>query len=319
MTNRAKAKAKASSRKSRKPRKATKSPRRRNPLPQLPSPTEPGAQKLARRSSGRLQTAPPSSLSEDSIRRVLELTHPEALGGLTYSELAKATSVSTTLQETAVGGAANFTVRMGAKDPLESLAATQALLAHARVTHLSNLLVQQTEAAALAVISEAAERAAGTFARLMRAIAEYRRPTSSSATVSIGQANLARQQVIQNIQKQELQEKNDDDRTKIASRGAAVTAEILSADAERTGVAADRHPTNAPVEEEHRTSNAGRKSPSQDERAKTRRALRGSRRPQATDEGNDSKTARPRGGPQRTMKTRASNKSWVGGRKPTKK
>jgi hypothetical protein len=298
------ARSKTPSRKIRKLRKPTISPRRRNPAPQLTSPAEPGAQKLARRSSGQLQ--PPSRRDQKSMSLILEKLHPELLGDLSYHFLSRAMSLTGEHLEAAVPSALSFQEQMQPKDGLERLALTQALLAHARAAWLTKLLTSQMSAQSLAIISEACERASGTFGRLMRAIAEYRRPPSSSATVSIGQANLAHQQVVQNIQKQELQGKNDDERTKITTKGAAVTAEVLSADAEGAGVAADLHPTNAPMEEEHRTSNAGRKSPSQDKRTKTRRALRRSRRPQATDEDNDSKTVRSRGGPRRTMKIGAS-------------
>ena len=273
---------------------------------------------LARRSSDQLQLPPSSKPNEDSKSRVLAKMHPELLGDVAYLYLSNKMSPIQELLEAAGPGALSLQEQMRPKDALERLALTQALLAHGRAAWLTKLLTRHTNAQSLAIISEACERAAGTFARLMRAIAEYRRPPNSSTTV-IGQANLAEQQVVQNIAKQELQEKNDDKRTKITTKGAAVTAEILPADAERAGVAADRHPTNAPVEEEHRTSNAGRKSQSQDECPKTRRAVCRSCRPQGTNEDNDSKTARPRGGPRRMMRTRASNKSWLGGRKPAKK
>ena len=313
------AKAKASSRKSGKPRKTAKSPRRRNPVPQLPSPIKPGAQKLVRRSSGQLQPPSPSRPDQDSMTQILENLHPQLLGNLSYCFLSKAMSLTGEPLEAAGPGAMNFAGQMQPKDPLEGLALTQALLADARSAWLAKLATTQRDAHALGIILQACEAASGTFVKLMRAIAEYRRPDGSTTTVSIGQANVAHQQVIQNIQKQELQEKNDDERTKITRREPAVTAEILSANSERAQVTASRHPTNTTMDEKHGPENAGRKGPSQHECPKTRRALRGGRCPQATDEDNDSKTARPRGGPQRTMKTRVSKKSRLGGRKPIKK
>jgi hypothetical protein len=48
----------------------------------------------------------------------------------------------------------------------------------------------------------------------MRALSDYRQPTKS-ANISIGQANVAGQQLVQNIQNQRLKEKYDE-QTKIA-------------------------------------------------------------------------------------------------------
>lgn len=106
--------------------------------------------------------------------------------------------------ELALAAILSFQKQMHPKDGLERLALSQILMAHARTAWLTKLLAAETEATTLAVISEAAERASGTFARLTRAIAEYRQPKTSHATVSIGQANLAGQEVIQKVERQEV-------------------------------------------------------------------------------------------------------------------
>ena len=104
-------------------------------------------------------------------------------------ELAESTALATlTFQE-----------EMCPRDALERLALSQMLLVHGRVAWLSKLLPAQADAGSLGVVSEACERALGSFLRLMRAFREYREPKNSSTTVSIGQANVAGQQVVQNL------------------------------------------------------------------------------------------------------------------------
>jgi hypothetical protein len=58
----------------------------------------------------------------------------------------------------------------------------------------------------------------------MRAIGKYRQPTNSGMAISIGQANLAQQQVVQNI-REVPQKKNVDERTRIRRNRTAARAE----------------------------------------------------------------------------------------------
>jgi hypothetical protein len=157
-------------------------------------------------------------------------------------------------------------------DALERLALSQLLLAHGRTAWLTKLLTDQSDAQSFGVISEACERATGSFVRLMRAFGEYRRPFSSGTSVSIGQANLAHQQVVQNFPKGEAGRKNGV-RTRIAHKGTAF-AEALSADDEGPKVIAECHPEQAALEEKHGASNPRGKGEKRGKPTKARSALR---------------------------------------------
>ncbi len=180
--------------------------------------------------------------------------HPDLVGDAAYLLVTDKMLLPEEMRDASTLGAASFHKQMRPTDPLERLALSQALLAHARAAWLTKLLTDQTDAQSLGVISEACERATGSFARLMRSFGEYRRPSSSGTRVSIGQANLAHQQVVQNFPKGEEKEKNGV-RTRIAHKGTAV-ADRLSADTEGPKVIAGFHPENAALEEKHGASNA---------------------------------------------------------------
>jgi len=87
--------------------------------------------------------------------------------------------------------------KVGPKDPLEEMLVVQALMAHSRVLHLSELANSQQELISIRVLNEYADRASNTFRRLMLALAEYRRPfPARGAKTSIGQANIAQNQIV---------------------------------------------------------------------------------------------------------------------------
>lgn len=89
--------------------------------------------------------------------------------------------------------------RVDPKDPLEEMLAVQALMAHTRVLHLSNLANSQTDLNSLRIVNEYADKASNTFRRLMLALGEYRRPTrGGTSTTTIGQANIGGQQMVVN-------------------------------------------------------------------------------------------------------------------------
>lgn len=89
--------------------------------------------------------------------------------------------------------------RMAPRDPLEEMLVVQALMAHARVLHLTDYANQQDRLEAVRIANEYADRASNTYRRLMLALAEYRKPprTGDSFT-AIRQANIAGQQVVTN-------------------------------------------------------------------------------------------------------------------------
>jgi hypothetical protein len=73
-------------------------------------------------------------------------------------------------------GQANFSLleEMQAQDPLERLVLSQLLLAHGRAVWLTNEMRTQSKVEMIPALSEAAERASGTVARLQRVFSEYR-------------------------------------------------------------------------------------------------------------------------------------------------
>lgn len=89
--------------------------------------------------------------------------------------------------------------RMAPRDPMEEMLIQQAVLAHARVLHLTEYANRQERLEAVKVAHEYADRASNTYRRLMLALAEYRRPPRvGDSFTSIRQANIAAQQVVQN-------------------------------------------------------------------------------------------------------------------------
>jgi len=89
--------------------------------------------------------------------------------------------------------------RMGPQDPLEEMLIQQAVLAHARVLHLTEYANRQERLEAVKVAHEYADRASNTYRRHMLALAEYRRPPRpGDSFTAIRQANIAGQQVVQN-------------------------------------------------------------------------------------------------------------------------
>jgi hypothetical protein len=156
-----------------------------------------------------------------------------------------------------------FHQEIATKDPLERMAYAQSLLAHARAAWLTKLLTEQTDAHALGIVSEACERAAGTFGRLTRAINEYRRPAGPATQVSISQGN---QVLVQNLMKVD----NHDEQS-----GIEVPAknEAVSFNAQGTALPAAGSPKDKTVAMEQRPQNGGRKSTGIAERVPSRREI----------------------------------------------
>ena len=89
--------------------------------------------------------------------------------------------------------------RMEPRDPLEEMLVSQAMCAHARVLHLTDLANHQTSLDGMKTVHEYADKASNTYRRLMLALAEYRRPPKAGDTyTAIRQANIAGQQVVMN-------------------------------------------------------------------------------------------------------------------------
>jgi hypothetical protein len=202
--------------------------------------------------------------------------HPDLLADVAYLNLASKISVEQL--ELALPAALIFQKQMRPRDALERLALTQVLMAHARTAWLTKVLVNQADPSHLAVISEATERTASTFARLMRAITDYRQPRTS---VSIGQANLAQQQIVQN---KVAREKENSKRTNFEVCRRAAPVQV---DARRAALSSGDRQANATLATEHRRKNPSRKKPLGNERDEARCAVSRGNRTTKDDERND--------------------------------
>ena len=191
---------------------------------------------------------------------------PDFLGTAAYLLVAEKMSLGPELLEAAGLGAISFQEHMQSKDGLERLAISQLLVTHGRVMWLSKLLTEQTSTKAITAISASIDSALSTFVRLIRALDEYRRPRAANTTVSIGQANVAGNQLVQNIQNQEVKPKYGN-QTKSAPDQAPINTEIVPANTKRIAVTPSDHQTDKAVDKKHGTKNRRRKGSGSDERA----------------------------------------------------
>jgi hypothetical protein len=252
----------------------------------MPAPKRCGSSAIVKRHTEQLQP----SLSERERSRILERAHPVMVGGLPYGLLAaRTTGGNHELCDLAAHAALTFIEEMHPKDGLERLALNQALLAHSRASWLTQLMTRQTDAVGLSAISEASERAANTLARLMRALREYREPKGPTVSIAqVGQANLGNGQLVQNLLKQEVSQKNNrDEQTRILSAGNAAEPKALLTVGQRLAVTSVQHPSNPALDEKYWAKNTGGKSPSRKQCAKARLTKRCNHRPTKTYNGND--------------------------------
>jgi hypothetical protein len=220
--------------------------------------------KLARRDGVQLPATTHKVTAQNYKTHMLAKMHPDIVGDSAYAGLSESISIPVELGEASWQAPLQFQQQMGAKDALERLAHTQILMAHARTAWLTKLATRQTDVKALAVILEACDRASSTFVKLMRATSEYREPKSPSTTVSIGQANVAHQQLVQNVQGQEGKRIENDEQTKI---GPVIDAEAISAITKGLEITEGRNPAHATVEKEHGAKECCRKGHLRHERA----------------------------------------------------
>jgi hypothetical protein len=210
--------------------------------------------------------------------------HPDLLGDLAYAGLSESMSITGELRDASWLAPTEFQKQMRPKDPLERLAHTQILMAHARTAWLSQLATRQKDVKALAIILEACDRASSVFAKLMRATSEYREPKSPTTTVSIGQANVADQQFVQNVRNLHPRENNE--QTRMEKKG-AIDAEVVPLVKKGIAIAASNGPKKPTVDQKLGTKECSRKSQGRHERVTARRAVGGHRHPAKTGERND--------------------------------
>ncbi len=133
--------------------------------------------------------------------------HADVLGGITYKALSESAFNYKIFVDSSGPCALRLVEQQNPKDPLEKFAVMQALWTYARHARLAQLALRQSNISALQVVNEACDRAANTYRRLMLAIAEYRRPLGGESPVAIRQANIAQQQVVQNVEKLAVKKK----------------------------------------------------------------------------------------------------------------
>ena len=223
-----------------------------------------GANQLARRSPEPCQTLSTGMLRKDGLSG--DKLPPEFPGTAAYLLIAEKMSLGPELLEAAGLGAISFQEHMQSKDGLERLAISRLLVTHGRVMWLSKLLTEQTSTKAITAISASIDSALSTFVRLMRAIDEYRRPRGPNTSVSIQQANVASNQLVQNIENQEVEPKYGN-QTRIGLDRTAVNAEIVQANTKRITVTPSDHQTDKAVDQKHGTKKPRRKGSGSDERA----------------------------------------------------
>lgn len=159
---------------------------------------------------------------------------------------------------------------MNHRDPLEEMLVLQALWTHMRVAHLSALCCHQTNLEPMQTLHEITDRASNTFRKLMLALAEYRNPRQADSFVAIRQANVAQQQLVQNIQDGSSQKHNLSN-----EQGSPPAPAQLLSHAERASNVAPIGAASEALDAINRPAHAGRQGAQRQERAETRRAKRG--------------------------------------------
>lgn len=139
--------------------------------------------------------------------------------------------------------------------------------AHARLARLSAIAHNQEHRGNVQVVHEACDRAANTFRRQMLALAEYRRPAQPGSFVAIRQANVANQQVVQNVEAQ-----SPDSRKPGTSNEQGSVPAALPPIAEGIELPAGNGAEKQAVAAQHRPQDGGGQSPIQAERDEARRA-----------------------------------------------
>jgi hypothetical protein len=149
------------------------------------------------------------------------------------------------------------------RDAIEEMLVVQMAWAHARLARLSAIAHNQEQRGNVQVVHDACDRAANTFRRQMLALAEYRRPPQSNNFMAIRQANLANQQVVQNVQGPNLKNERPSN-----EQGSAPAT--LPPVAEGFEVPPLGRSKESAVAVQQRSENPGRQRSSEDERAEAR-------------------------------------------------
>ncbi len=146
----------------------------------------------------RLPTKPETD-SAAGGRTYGDIFHHRILGSVVYEEQLRGAGVGDDMVDAVRDNVAAVIRRLAPQDPLEEMLAAQILWLHGRLAQLSRMSGAAPTINHVRIINEAADRAANTFRRHMLALAEYRSSKRGGNRLSIGQANVAEQQIVTNI------------------------------------------------------------------------------------------------------------------------
>ncbi len=151
------------------------------------------------------------------------------------------------------------------RNAIEEMLLVQMAWTHARLARLSAIAHNQERRGNVQVVHSACDRAANTFRRQMLTLAEYRRPAQPNNFLAIKQANVAHQQVVQNVEDQNL-------RNEIASNEQGSAPPALPSIAAGIGIPASNGAEKQAVAAKHRTQDGDGQGPIQAERDEARGA-----------------------------------------------
>lgn len=160
--------------------------------------------------------------------------------------------------------------RMQPRDPAEEMLVSQLVLLHLRVLALTRLACKATTLEEIGSLNEYADRASNTYRRLMLGLADYRRPPrAGDSFTAIRQANIAQQQVVQNVQ-HEGKATNEQ-----GGAGAGVASKApVPTKPRRARISPGHSKEGSALDEIHGTKNRGRQGAVPMERLEARRQVR---------------------------------------------
>lgn len=210
-------------------------------------------------------------------RKFREMIHGMLAGDVYRQQLASLSmrgGLKPALDKTGGAYAKDLVARLNPRDPLEEMLVEQCLWAHGRVRHLSALANQQTNVDASRQVNDSADKASNTFRRLMLALREYRQPPrSGDQFTAIKQANIANQQVVQNLETEKQNVTNEKGCAHDATTDSTIEpAEPAALPAESGGacLAASEHSAGEAVEAGDRPADTAGQGPVTDERVEAR-------------------------------------------------
>ncbi len=127
--------------------------------------------------------------------------HRNAIAGAVYANAIKqriGAMLPDSIAQSAMLYVDDLIERMSPRDPAEEMLVIQLVLTQARVLHLTDMANRQQGLEQIRTLHEYTDRASNTYRRLMLTLADYRRPPAATSFTAIRQANIAKQQVVQN-------------------------------------------------------------------------------------------------------------------------